>query len=283
MSAAPNTLYISECNRDINERDLYCVFANARVEVTRIRLFRDPVTRKSLGRGYIYFSSQALAKRALESLNYTMIRRQPFRLSWARLDPSLRNSHKGNIFVKNLDLSQGPKEVHDVAVKHGAILSCKVVSTGTTKHAFVHFENEEDSEAAIKELNGKILNGRTLYAAKFLSREQLDKQRARSFTNIYVRSGKINDDELIRTKFENYGVVKNVAIMRDAEGNTKGFAFVSMEKHEDAEKACNELDGKPSPNGEPTLKATRAMKKAERRRELAAQKRELRLTAVGIF
>ena len=62
MSAVPNTLYISECNRDINERDLYCVFANARVEVTRIRLFRDPVTRKSLGRGYIYFSSQALGQ-----------------------------------------------------------------------------------------------------------------------------------------------------------------------------------------------------------------------------
>ena len=43
--------------------------------------------------------------------------------------------------------------------------------------------------------------------------------------------------------------MKNVAIMRDAEGNTKGFAFVSMEKHEDAEKACNALDGQPSPNG----------------------------------
>ena len=38
-------------------------------------------------------------------------------------------------------------------------------------------------------------------------------------------------------------MVTSVAVMRDEEGNSKGFGFVSLEKHEDARKAVEALNG----------------------------------------
>ena len=43
--------------------------------------------------------------------------------------------------------------------------------------------------------------------------------------------------------FQKYGVVKSVAVMKDRDGNSRGFGFVTFEKHEDAQKAVEELNG----------------------------------------
>ena len=43
--------------------------------------------------------------------------------------------------------------------------------------------------------------------------------------------------------FQKYGVVKSVAVMKDRDGNSRGFGFVALEKHEDAQKAVEELNG----------------------------------------
>ena len=51
-------------------------------------------------------------------------------------------------------------------------------------------------------LNGKTLNGKVLYAAKFLTWDQLVKKRTETFTNIYVRTELMNDEQQIRATFE---------------------------------------------------------------------------------
>ena len=56
--------------------------------------------------------------------------------------------------------------------------------------------------------------------------------------------------------------------MADDQGRNKKFGFVSFEKHEDAEKCVNELNGKEF--GDKKLYCARAQKKAERQAELKA-------------
>lgn len=66
------------------------------------------------------------AEKAIETLNYALIRGQPVRIMWSNRDPSIRKTGSGNIFIKNLDPSIDHKALHDTFEAFGNILSCKV-------------------------------------------------------------------------------------------------------------------------------------------------------------
>ncbi len=52
-------------------------------------------------------------------------------------------------------------------------------------------------------------------------------------------------DDTLRALFAQYGTVVSVAVIKDRDsGMSKGFAFVEMEKQEEAQAAINAIDGK---------------------------------------
>ena len=61
--------------------------------------------------------------------------------------------------------------------------------------------------------------------------------RAKEFTNVYIKNfGEDMDDERLKDLFGKYGPALSVKVMTDESGKSKGFGFVSFERHEDAQK-----------------------------------------------
>uniref|UniRef100_A0AAQ4PBE9 Poly A binding protein, cytoplasmic 1 b n=1 Tax=Gasterosteus aculeatus aculeatus TaxID=481459 RepID=A0AAQ4PBE9_GASAC len=109
-----------------------------------------------------------------------------------------------------------------------------------------------------------------LFVGRFKSRKEREAElgaRAKEFTNVYVKNfGEDMDEEKLRDVFSKYGNAMSIRVMSDDGGKSRGFGFVSFERHEDAQKAVDDLNGKEF-NGK-LIYVGRAQKKVERQTEL---------------
>ncbi|KAG0028785.1 Protein phosphatase PP2A regulatory subunit B [Podila clonocystis] len=276
-AAAPTasaSLYIGELDPSVNEAMLFEMF-NSVGPVASIRVCRDAVTRRSLGYAYVNFHNVVDGERALETLNYTVIKNRACRIMWSQRDPALRKTGTGNIFIKNLDASIDNKALHDTFSAFGNILSCKVATEdGVSKgYGFVHYETHEAAENAIKHVNGMLLNDKKVYVGHHIARKERQskvEEMKSKFTNVYVKNldTEATQDE-VEALFTKFGPITSCVVSTDESGRSKGFGFINFESHEDAKRAVDELHDADFKGK--TLFVTRAQKKGEREEELKKQ------------
>ncbi|KAL9612550.1 MAG: hypothetical protein Q9167_002847 [Letrouitia subvulpina] len=270
------SLYVGELDFAVTEAMLFELFSSIG-QVASIRVCRDAVTRRSLGYAYVNYNNIADGERALEELNYTVIKGRPCRIMWSQRDPALRKTGQGNVFIKNLDTAIDNKALHDTFAAFGNILSCKVAQDefGNSKgYGFVHYETGEAATNAIKHVNGMLLNEKKVFVGHHIPRKDRDSkfdEMKANFTNIYVKNIEPETtDEEFRSLFEKFGDITSASIARDPEtGKNRGFGFVNFVKHGDAEMAVDELHDKDF-KGQ-NLYVGRAQKKHEREEELRKQ------------
>lgn len=171
-----------------------------------------------------------LAERALDTMNFDVLRGRPIRIMWSQRDPSLRRSGVGNIFIKNLDKTIDNKAMYDTFSAFGNILSCKVAQdeAGNSKgYGFVHFETEEAAVNAITKVNGMLLNGKKVFVGRFIPRKDRERElgeKAKYFTNVYIKNfGDEFDDDKLFEVFSKYGKVTSHKVKK-----VKGFLIVQV-------------------------------------------------------
>lgn len=65
-----------------------------------------------------------------------------------------------------------------------------------------------------------------------------------TFTNLFVTNlDKDINEDLLRHKFSEFGKISSLDIIKDYEGNSRGYAFVKFESPEEAKNAVKVLNG----------------------------------------
>merc|ERR1711936_653693 len=147
---------------------------------------------------------------------------------------------------------------------------------------FVSFDTPEEAQEACDELNGKDLEGKTLYVGRAQKKAERQQELKKKFeqlklerlnrcqgVNLYVKNlDDTVDDDRLRKEFTPYGTITSAKVMCE-EGRSKGFGFVCFSSPEEATKAVTEMNGriivaKP-------LYVALAQRKEDRKAQLTAQ------------
>lgn len=252
------------------------------------------------------------AERALDTMNFDLLKGRPIRIMWSQRDPSLRKSGVGNVFIKNLDKAIDNKAMYDTFSAFGNILSCKVAQDdkGVSKgYGFVHFETEEAAMMSIEKVNGMLLNDKKVFVGRFIPRKEREKvlgEKNKLFTNVYVKNfGDDLLDETLENMFGQYGKITSHKVMSKDDGKSRGFGFVAFENAEAAEAAVQvnsllsykltdslfthhshcilqALNGTQLSDGK-ELYVGRAQKKAERQMELKRKFEQLKIERLNRY
>jgi polyadenylate-binding protein len=233
-------------NKDVREEHLFEIFSVVGA-IDSIRVLRDHVSRVSLGYAYVNFSSAQDAERALDTLNYYVIKGRPLRIMWKQRDPSLRKSGAGNIFIKNIDASVTSRDLLDTFSQFGHILGCKVATSEDGKSkgfGFVQYQTVEEAEKAVKCTNGQKLTptqSLALVVAHYVPAEK--RQAGRSFYNVLVKNIREDvTDEQLAAAFASCGNIMSAVVHRDPNGKSKRHGFVNFELPEYAVKCIEQFN-----------------------------------------
>ncbi|KAJ1463605.1 putative polyA binding protein cytoplasmic 1, partial [Baffinella frigidus] len=198
------SLYVGNIKESFTEIGLYYLFSEIG-PVDSVKLCRNMITGKHIGFGYIDFKNKQDAKKVIENIDLNSNFKnlfKPIKIMWKDTNDSLRESGYCNIFVKNLSSGFDLKDLFNLFISFGQILSSKIALDDNRKSlefGFVNFENQYSADHAIEKINGKKINGKKIFVGPFIKKEnfnlimQKKKKKKfskgnRKFTNIYIKN-----------------------------------------------------------------------------------------------
>lgn len=127
------------------------------------------------------------------------------------------------IFIGNLASDTTTDDLRSLFSQYGTIAECDIVKN----FGFVHMDSKAEAEEAIQNLHHYELNGQAMNV-------EMSRGKSRASTKLHVGNVSCSNQEL-RAKFEEFGPVVECDIVKD-------FAFVHMERVEDAMEAIDKMD-----------------------------------------
>ncbi|XP_029467220.1 RNA-binding protein 4B-like isoform X1 [Rhinatrema bivittatum] len=129
------------------------------------------------------------------------------------------------LFVGNLPCEATEEEIRGLFEQFGKVLECDIVRN----YGFVHMEERSAADEAVRNLNHYKLHGVTINV-------EASKSKIKASTKLHVGNISSNcTNQELRAKFEEFGPVIECDIVKD-------YAFVHMERAEDAVEAIKGLD-----------------------------------------
>mmetsp|Transcript_2777 Transcript_2777/g.8717 ORF Transcript_2777/g.8717 Transcript_2777/m.8717 type:complete len:646 (+) Transcript_2777:2541-4478(+) len=284
-------IFIKNLDKSIDHTSLYDTFSEYG-NILSCKVAMDE-NGNSKGYGFVHYETQEMAKKAIEEVNGMEIEgKEVFvgRFVPRQERQSATATNFTNVFMKNLPLTWSEERLREVCSEFGTVTSVAMVNNeeATSRgyaYGFVNFETADAAREAVNQLNGKTVDGATLFAGRAQKKhereselrsrwENIKAERAAKYkgVNLYVKN--LDDDfteEKMEHEFGRFGQITSCVVMRDNKGNSKGFGFVCFNNPEEAQKAINEMNARVV--GTKPLYVALAQRKEDRRQHLEAQYR----------
>jgi polyadenylate-binding protein len=256
-------IFIKNLDKTIDNKILYDTFASFG-NILSCKISQDEHG-NSKGFGFVHYETAEAAQEAIEKTNGKLIsgKKVFVGLFVSRKDRSSTEDEPKwtNVFVKNLSKEVSEEKFIEMMAKYGKITSGYLAKdeNGASKgFGFVNFEEHEQAQACIEDLNGKDVDGSPVYVGRAQKKqerekelkdmfEKLKRERMSKFqgVNLYVKNlDESIDDATLREEFSAAGTITSAKVMRDEKGASKGFGFVCFATPDEATKAVTELNGK---------------------------------------
>ncbi|XP_032526750.1 protein sex-lethal-like isoform X3 [Danaus plexippus] len=158
--AGKTNLIVNYLPQTMTEKDLYAMFMSIG-PIESCRVMKDFKTGYSYGFGFVNFTREEDAARAIETFNGYQLRNKRLKVSYAR--PSGEDIKETNLYVTNLPRAITEDQLETIFGKYGRIVQKHILrdkSNGTPRGvAFVRFDKREEAQEAIAALNNVIPEG----------------------------------------------------------------------------------------------------------------------------
>lgn len=142
------------------------------IKVKNAKIIRDKNTHNSMGYGFLEFENKNQATEALNILNGKPLpnSNKTFRLNWASYNSNKNNQQNPNefsIYVCELSPSVKSDKLRDFfKERYKSVFDAKIIIDPSTKiskgYGFVKFRDKAESERAINEMNGQLIEGKAM-------------------------------------------------------------------------------------------------------------------------
>jgi len=281
-------IFIKNLDKKIDHKSLFDTFQQFG-SILSCKIELDD-TNESKGYGYIQFTTQEAADKAIEKVNAKMLNgKKVFVGAFVpRKERIAENSNKKytNVFIKNLDEKVDDDQLRQIFTPFGAIKSAVVMKDEQGKSkgfGFVNFGTPEEAETAVQALHDTELEGKTVYVGRAQKKSERESELRSKFeqmkmehmtkyqgVNLYIKNLDDDiDDTKLRGIFDPFGTITSAKVMNDPKSQSKGFGFVCFSTPEEATKAVTEMNGKIV--GSKPLYVALAQRKELRKAQLEAQ------------
>uniref|UniRef100_A0A667Y2M3 Polyadenylate-binding protein n=1 Tax=Myripristis murdjan TaxID=586833 RepID=A0A667Y2M3_9TELE len=256
-------IFIKNMDESIDNKALYDTFS-AFGNILSCKVVCDE--KGSKGYGFVHFETQEAANRAIETMNGMLLNDRKVFVGHfkSRKEREMEFGAKAmkftNVYIKNFGEDYTDENLKEVFSAFGKTLSVRVMKDERGRSrgfGFVNFDNHEDAQKAVEEMNGKEISGKILYVGRAQKRTERQGELKRRFdqikqdriqryqgVNLYVKNldDSIDDDRL-RKEFAPYGTITSAKVMTDGD-QSRGFGFVCFSSPEQATKAVTEMNGR---------------------------------------
>ncbi|KAJ0971373.1 hypothetical protein J5N97_019332 [Dioscorea zingiberensis] len=212
---------------------------------------------KSKGFGFVQMETEEAAVSAIEGLNGKDLKDGAKKLYVSKFvkksmrEGSSEETKYSNLYIKNLESDITDDLLQDKFSEFGKVSSAVVMKHDDGKSkgfGFVSFESPEHAKKAMEAMNGSKLGSKILYvgpAQKKAEREKILKmQFAKKTETVYVKNlDDAVDDKKLLEHFVGCGKVLSARVLRDPNGESRGFGFVRFSSADEASKAIDTLNG----------------------------------------
>jgi polyadenylate-binding protein len=227
-------IFIKNLDKTIDNKAIYDTFSTFG-NILSCKVAQDEEG-SSKGYGFVHFETEEAAQKAIEKVNGMLLNGK--KVFVGRFVPrNQRERDSGeyarkftNVFVKNFGEELDDEKLLELFEPFGKINSYVVMKDDTSKsrgYGFVAFENPEEAEKAVTDLNEKEMpNGKKIFVGRAQKKNERQNELKRKYemlkmermqryqgVNLYVKNlDDTIDDEKLRRQFVTYGQITSAKV-----------------------------------------------------------------------